>query len=734
MMESYITHVRITEDAAYPSSPPPPDASTDTKKERIIIVAVRKSGNVRMHKARQNINGTFSIGKTWKIEDLTAVQSFSGMVPMSREEQLHKEWAGGAGFTVSLGKPYYWKANTQKEKQFFIASLIKIYTKYTNGKTPDLVGFDAREMEQFSDLRNRSTSAQPSSQTASPSGPVQSPAYGQPNRPRRDPSREPQLREQPSRDMRQMSPGGVPSMTSQSSRPQGLSRREDSPSGSFDSDRTAPPSLNRIARTNQSQESFTRSEDSSGLPPRSKNGIGGMQPAPGRFQERNLTPSQRTGTPDSTLSNGRDNNKNDARPIPTALGVGPPERLRPPMPNIGDPRQRPQISNDNMVPAPLASPGMRLPPKSSGRGQSRDQEPELRSPSGNGASLPSRPSQQDANQTEPTQSPAFTSALSPRFGATAPTVQIPVAQVSEEEERSGLAAVMSQSISSLNSPSPVSPETPNDEEVRPGLGPMIRKKKSTVEDAANSFLKTNNGPSSLNAFKPRAGGAAPRLQKNLEKAADGPDGITGVVRAPWLLSTNNSADSTPTSASLDKSPSRNVNDNLPEVKVTVPSDRPNSIQGTSKSLQEDAIPEKTGKTKTKEARRPKPASETMQKELLSLGIDPNVLGGRGNDLVTAWDEFGWVGEGVHTKNIDVMKEDIERELNKVQAGGWLTRLDEEDDRIAAIQSGLDTCIDESEQLDGLLTLYLVELSVCNSSRVCTHVLILLDSKRGYCLY
>jgi hypothetical protein len=101
----------------------------------------------------------------------------------------------------------------------------------------------------------------------------------------------------------------------------------------------------------------------------------------------------------------------------------------------------------------------------------------------------------------------------------------------------------------------------------------------------------------------------------------------------------------------------------------------------------------------------------MQKELAALGIDPIILGGKGNDLIAAWDEFGWAGEGVHKKNIDHMKEEIERELNKVQAGGWLNRLEEEDERVEAIKAGLDRCIDECDELDGLLTLYLVELSV-----------------------
>ena len=90
VLESYITHIRIVEDAAYPSAPPPPDSNPELKKPRLIIVAVRKSGHVRMHKARENLNGTFSIGKTWPLDDLSAVESFSGAATSTTEERTAK--------------------------------------------------------------------------------------------------------------------------------------------------------------------------------------------------------------------------------------------------------------------------------------------------------------------------------------------------------------------------------------------------------------------------------------------------------------------------------------------------------------------------------------------------------------------------------------------------------------------------------------------------------------------
>lgn len=147
--ESYITHIRILEDAAYPSTPPPAESPPENKKPRVIIVAVRRSGRVRMHKARENSNGSFSIGKTWVLDDLTAIQSFTKLTPTTLEEQQGKERAGGVGFVITIQKPYYWQASTPKEKDFFIYSLIKIFKKYTGGKIPQLHGFDPQELEQL---------------------------------------------------------------------------------------------------------------------------------------------------------------------------------------------------------------------------------------------------------------------------------------------------------------------------------------------------------------------------------------------------------------------------------------------------------------------------------------------------------------------------------------------------------------------------------------------------------
>ncbi|KAF2197886.1 hypothetical protein GQ43DRAFT_402093 [Delitschia confertaspora ATCC 74209] len=157
--ESYITHIRVEEDAASPQLPPPPNSNPAGKKSRVVIISVRNSGRVRLHKGRENANGTFSIGKTWNMEDLSAIENWVHLVPKNKEQAERKQWAGDTGFTVTIAKPYYWKAGTAKEKEFFIASMIKIFHKYTQGMFPTLSGFDEAQKQA---LMSSQASPQPS--------------------------------------------------------------------------------------------------------------------------------------------------------------------------------------------------------------------------------------------------------------------------------------------------------------------------------------------------------------------------------------------------------------------------------------------------------------------------------------------------------------------------------------------------------------------------------------------
>ncbi|KAI0129565.1 exocyst complex component Sec3-domain-containing protein [Xylariales sp. AK1849] len=642
LLETYITHIKIREFSSHPSTPPPPEAvSSQSEKPRVIIVAVRKSGRVRMHKSKENANGTFSIGKTWDLNDLTAIESFTSTTAEPRKRQ----YAGDVGFVVIIGKPYYWQAQADKEKKFFIASLIKIYGKYTGGKLPDLIGFDPREMDQVLGSRrppgrtlpaealpSREPSTTPSNLSISAT-PIQ--AYqAPPPRPPTSPGRGLAL------------PNGKPV----------------SPASSMDSSR-APnqsPALRRLAGNNASQDSFAtyKSDDANSIPPRSRGGMNGPG-AFGRVADRDTTETPPPPQPSQSQP-----------PLPPQVDL--PDRKRPPM----DPaRSQGSIVDRDLVPAPLMSPGFRREPQPPPRSNSR------MSPRKESVGQKSEPASL-ADSLRETEKPPAT----PEPSMPSPTPPV-----------NGTSF-----FSAVSSPAPIEGPTeppPEPEESRPGLGPMIKSKKSKG-DLAGALWKA---ASAAAVFKPRPGGAGERLREMQRSNSDGPEGMTEVVPAPPRLTPK---PETPVPIDPPKSP--RSTSGVPEVKVTVPnSSRPNSLQS---SIHENRKSGESVRKKT-DSERDAAVTGNDNKYLTTLGVDTSLLAGQTGEFTKWLDHFGWVpGDQMRNRNFEEMKMDVDRQLNKAQAGGWVVRFEEEDERIDAIKGGLDLAITECDELENLLTLYSVELS------------------------
>ncbi|XWX01952.1 hypothetical protein V2A60_009984 [Cordyceps javanica] len=661
MIETYITHIRITEYSTHPTSPPPPQARTpDSEKPRVIIVAVRQSGRVRMHKSKENANGSFSIGKTWNLDDLSHIESYTG--PLVNPNL--RDWAGETGFTVTLGKQYYWQAQTDKEKKFFVASLIKIYSKYTGGKVPELNGFDQREQDQVIGAGRRAP-PRPSATTASQLSPGPDSA---PSSVLSTPSGAPQLAT-PDSSRFQKAPFRPPI--------NGTNSPASSVDSSFNnkerSDRLPPPRW--AAQTNKSQESFAtsvsasaRSDDAAGQLPRSRNGPN-VPAAPGRFGDPR-------GAVEEPLN------------VPQGSEVPPPERRRPPM----DP-SRPK--DRGVVPPPLNSPINKKepvypPPRNS------DRDSPMNGASGGALEAESSP--------EIPKPPGMNSSALTRM-----------------KSESGSA---SQPDEAAQAPPPVPTEP--EEESRPGLGPMIKSKRSRG-DIAGVFWKAANAASAASAFKPRPGGAAERLRMAQQKTSDGPDGITGVVPAPPRPMSRDNRPETPetTSAASGAAPTPAPADQSPQPATPVPeAPEPTvpelAVTSTSPPVQEPQLAKTEGPSEAaikqaEEAAKEKAARAVAagndSRYLQALGVDPTILDGRSQEFGKWLDYFGWVpGDKMRSHNAEELKIDIDRELNKAQAGGWLARFREEDERVHAIKEGVNLAMTECEELDNLLTLYSVELS------------------------
>lgn len=126
---NYITHVRIIEDSKFPSSKPSPDSKLENKKKRILILSAKPNNAklIQIHKARENSDGSFQIGRTWKLSELVRVE---------------KDLDISEGFTLTMGKNYYWETNSAKERTVFIKSLISLYIQTFEGHVPQLVNWD----------------------------------------------------------------------------------------------------------------------------------------------------------------------------------------------------------------------------------------------------------------------------------------------------------------------------------------------------------------------------------------------------------------------------------------------------------------------------------------------------------------------------------------------------------------------------------------------------------------
>jgi hypothetical protein len=152
---------------------------------------------------------------------------------------------------------------------------------------------------------------------------------------------------------------------------------------------------------------------------------------------------------------------------------------------------------------------------------------------------------------------------------------------------------------------------------------------------------------------------------------------------------------------------------IPEVKVTMqPSSRPASLQHIVKEAPK-SIDEPPEEAETRSI-----IVGNDAKYLATLGVDPTILDNVRSAEFTKWLDYVGFVPGDHMRSItwDGVKSDLDREIDKVQAGGWLSRIREEDGRIEGIKRGINIVINECDELDNLLTLYSVELGVRTTVR------------------
>lgn len=248
-------------------------------------------------------------------------------------------------------------------------------------------------------------------------------------------------------------------------------------------------------------------------------------------------------------------------------------------------------------------------------------------------------------------------------------------------------------------------------------------------DTANKFRKA---AAAAGAFKPRAGGAAAKMFAKDTKNSDEPDGISGVfvpkrpapAEAPKEEIVEKKVEepgSRPTSSRMSRDLPKITTDAVPAVTVSGPKSPRVPIQEPEPVEEEAAlaVPEKP-ETKSidvptdPEPRKKKRRSNQQVMNISKLGIDPAIMDERGLGFESLLTELGWGGNAIAPKHVEALEIDIKREIARVEAGSWLNHLEQKDDRVEAVERMLDRAIAECDELEGLLTLYNVELSVSQS--------------------
>lgn len=741
LKESYITHIRVEEDGQYQSSPPPPDASRQYKKQRVIVIAVKNTAIVQMHKARENDDGTFQIGKTWPFDELQAVQVYSLATARTPQEQQHARYAGDSGLTVIMTKPYYWRCNNVQEKDFFVGSLVRIYHRYAH-RLPNLIGFTQQETQQLTasvaaippgsrpqmgqngpprpQQQPGAVLASPHSSIASSNmGPLTQDPAGTPPPLRMSQQRRPsQPLDVQQRDTRSFQQTPSPTArfqlqpASQVLPQQQYSQPQPPPQFQPQQARSTPPTIplqqnseivfdgandrrQQQEEVNTSQP-FLRPIVTTNAPPpvASNNVMSALSPSavsPGTQNLSSMTtsrwrPEVVNAVPPRafTESPGSEHSPGTTSSPPRLDTQIVPERRRPPLlDGVAAESQRSiRAATDGIEPSPLGTqPTMQIPATSAN--YTDDPLPEVLPLRTSGTySSPQKPKAPVVTQQEPGR------ALSP-----APEVQ---------RAQSPDAA----SIDSNNSR--------DERQYRPGLGPMTK----STGDTANKLRKA---ATALNAFKPRAGGAGERLLGTKAAANDEPDGVTRVVPAPLkraatqdvvpAMKSPKSIDNSvrPLSLRVEKSATPAPNGPIsptsptgpPQPAINVPTVEVNNEQNTRR----------VSKTVT-----PKPRKQTdfFTKSLAMMQIDSSLVNGQHLEYENVLSEFNWDTNLLQVKQIDVLKTNIRRDIARLEAGSWLGDSEHKDDRVAMVEHLLNQSIAECDEMEGLLTLYSVELSVSRS--------------------
>ncbi|CAL1695070.1 unnamed protein product [Somion occarium] len=124
--ETYVNHIKIWEEAV------PQEGG---RKPRFILLSQASNGSGFIHKSKLNANGSFSVGKTWRLQELRGVEV---MNPLA--------------FNITLARTYRWQTENPGDQAEFLVSLIRSFRTIT-GNSISLQIFGMRDPDAPSSSR-----------------------------------------------------------------------------------------------------------------------------------------------------------------------------------------------------------------------------------------------------------------------------------------------------------------------------------------------------------------------------------------------------------------------------------------------------------------------------------------------------------------------------------------------------------------------------------------------------
>lgn len=107
--ETFLCHIKIFEE----------DPSTATRKPRYILLSQSPREGGYMHKSKLNANGTFSVGKTWRVRELRGIQVVNPQV-----------------VNITLSRTYRWETESPPDQEQFLEALIRVFRTTFGPQTP----------------------------------------------------------------------------------------------------------------------------------------------------------------------------------------------------------------------------------------------------------------------------------------------------------------------------------------------------------------------------------------------------------------------------------------------------------------------------------------------------------------------------------------------------------------------------------------------------------------------